>query len=151
MIHNPGGSFLTWIISQKDRFSTQKGAKMTDIFQQKDRISEKLLGLGFSPVEFDFQESGWRLIEELEGDRHDPAVWMRLIPEVGDQIFFDLECSGYVGTVNKRAFQAISATELFSDPAEPCKFYAGVALSVVDLKPRPKFGEGSIWEEGDGG
>lgn len=109
----------------------------------------KLVELGFMPVEINLPESGWLLIKETQGGTIDPSVWMRKIPEVGDHVIFEINDHAYIGVVQKRAFEAVSAQQLFSATDDPHALCARAVLYLVDLQVSSKIGDADIFVGGD--
>lgn len=114
----------------------------------EQQLEQRALDLGFFPVILDFPESCWEIIEQHEGDRPAPDLWMRHTPNVGDEIVFRLNSSTcYRGRIAKRGFQADSGLFHVGHEAEFYNFCLYVHLWIDQLTPCPNPVENSIWEE----
>ncbi len=115
------------------------------------QLQNRALDLGFFPVELDFSEPCWDIIEQHEDLEPSYSLWMRHVPNVGDEIVFQL-CSAkyYRGRVAKRAFEASSG--LFrqeKDGYEPefFNFCVGLYLWIDQVTPCPNPAVTSPWED----
>lgn len=116
-----------------------------DITQSQQRLLE----LGFFPVEIEFEKSGWQLIEQTEGSMRRADVWLRHVPDLGDEVFFRIDEHSYIGKVAKRAFEAIPSQDAFR--LDPFYMSARLVLRLANLRTCSDPSDDLIWEEdGDG-
>lgn len=111
------------------------------------QLQQRALDLGFFPVDLDFPELCWEIIEQHEGSRPSPALWMRHVPNVGDEIVFRPNSKYFRGRVAKRAFE-VSAGEMFKQghDAEFHNFCLALHLWIDQVTACPHPVENSIWE-----
>ncbi|WP_088893153.1 hypothetical protein [Leptolyngbya ohadii] len=111
---------------------------------------QQALELGFFPVEISFSEANWEIIEKHSGSRESPALWLRHVPSVGDEILFKVGEQHYRGRISKRAFEATPAEALFTtDPhSHSYNVFYGLHLWLDRLEPCPNPMDAfSIWDE----
>lgn len=113
------------------------------------QLQDRALDLGFFPVALDFSEPCWEIIEQHEGFRPLSSLWLRHVPDVGDEMVFKLDRGFYYrGRVAKRAFEAsdvLLQTEMHN--ADTYRFCVGVHLWIDQVVICSHPDSGSVWDE----
>ena len=107
----------------------------------KSRNIEKIVAIGFFPVNIEFTDEAWVTADKYEGIRTcvSSPLWLRHVPQIGDEILISSDASSIRGTVIKRAFA-------FLDDAFPNLGSTMLYLLVDHLIPCDLKNTGNLWE-----
>lgn len=107
----------------------------------KSRNIEKIVAIGFFPVNIEFTDEAWVTANQHEDIRTcvSSPLWLRHVPQIGDEILISSDASSVRGTVIKRAFAFLD--NVFPNLGSTMLYLLVDHLVLCDLKST-----GNLWE-----